>query len=157
MLILNSCWQLEIEDAFENSESFWASLYSDKPIRNEFLETIWKMSLTAFEKPREIQVVIDSNNDLFMSVGSASFVAFTEMQELTNMKIPIKCWIHTHPFGKAYFSMTDTNTIDTWKPLMLSAIVLGDNEHQTWRKNHHLMKHYTYARVVEMPYDLEEE
>ena len=105
--------------------------------RSDFLQTIWTESLTAFDIPREVQVIIDSNNNLFMSVGSPSFVSFMgQEKELyeNKMKLPIKCWIHTHPFGKAYFSGTDISTINTWSPIMLTAIVLGDNEHQLWRK-----------------------
>ena len=54
------------------------------------------------------------------------------------MKLPIKCWIHTHPFGQAYWSGTDWGTINkwrsanedgTWMNLMKSAIVLGDNQY----------------------------
>ena len=48
--------------------------------------------------------------------------------------MPIKCWIHTHPFGKAYFSGTDWNTINTYEPIMDSAIVLGGVERMTWIK-----------------------
>ena len=48
--------------------------------------------------------------------------------------MPIKCWIHTHPFGKAYFSGTDWNTINTYEPIMDSAIVLGGTERMTWIK-----------------------
>jgi len=50
------------------------------------------------------------------------------------MTLPIECWIHTHPFGKAYFSSTDWSTIRTWEPVMNYAIVLGDNESMEWIK-----------------------
>ena len=69
------------------------------------------------------------------------------------MKLPIKCWVHTHPFGKAYFSGTDISTINTWKPHMMSAIVLGDNEHQIWQKvKPGIAKHIRYVTetIVEL-------
>ena len=44
------------------------------------------------------------------------------------MKLPLKCWIHTHPFGQAFFSGTDWKTINTWKRVLKSATVLGDNQ-----------------------------
>ena len=75
-----------------------------------------------------------------------SFVDFKN-ENTTGMKLPIRCWIHTHPFGSAYFSGTDMKTINTWKTLMASAIVLGDNQHQTWMQSQpNKAKHYTYAR-----------
>ena len=45
------------------------------------------------------------------------------------MKLPIKCWIHTHPFGRAYFSGIDWTTVSTWKTHMKEAYVLGGEEH----------------------------
>ena len=45
------------------------------------------------------------------------------------MKLPIKCWIHTHPFGSAYFSGTDIRTVSIWEPLMQTAYVLGGDGH----------------------------
>ena len=71
-----------------------------------FHKAIWDMSLTAFDKPREVQVVIDGNDNLFISVGTPGFVSFGGQNEQTHgMKFPLKEWIHTHPFGRAYFSM----------------------------------------------------
>ena len=40
----------------------------------------------------EVQVVIDDNDNCFVSSGF--------MQQPTGMKLPIKCWIHTHPLVK---------------------------------------------------------
>ena len=50
------------------------------------------------------------------------------------MKLPVKCWIHTHPFGFAYWSGIDWNTIDTWRPMMKKAIVLGKNQRGIWHQ-----------------------
>ena len=131
MLILNGNWKEAIKESFKEGDAL-KEIFKQVNPRGEFLETIWQMSLTAFDTPREIQVVIDSHNELFIDFGTASFVSFSEASELKGMKLPIRCWIHTHPFGKAYFSGTDMRTINIWKTLMASAIVLGDNEHQTW-------------------------
>ena len=101
-----------------------------------FHRTIWEMSQTAFDKPREIQVVIDKNEGLFISVGSAGFVSFDDQEDelygedRPKMSIPLKQWIHTHPFGKAYWSSTDMRTLATWEPILESATVLGHNEKQ---------------------------
>ena len=75
----------------------------------------------------EVQVVIDDNDNCFVSSGSTGFVSF--MQQPTGMKLPIKCWIHTHPFGRAYFSGTDWNTVNIWQTKMKEAYVLGGREH----------------------------
>ena len=38
-------------------------------------------------------------------------------------------------------------TINTWKSVMLSAIVLGDNDHQTWMNSSpNEAIHYTYQK-----------
>ena len=79
----------------------------------------------------EVQVVIDSNNRAHISSGSAGYVSF--LKEPKKMKLPVKCWFHTHPFGSAYFSGTDWNTVNTWLPLMEKAYVIGgDNHYGFW-------------------------
>ncbi len=96
---------------------------------SNFHSMIWEMSLTAFDKPREVQVVIDKNDKLFISVGNPGFVSFDGQEEsLEGMQMPLKEWIHTHPFGSAYFSGTDLRTIAIWERYLDSATVLGDNE-----------------------------
>jgi len=144
-MILNGHWKMEIEDTFDDGNAI-NQLFREEA--GEFLNTIWEMSMCAFDSPREVQVVIDSNNKLFIDYGSASFVEFKDSEGLTGMKLPIKCWIHTHPFGSAYFSGTDMRTINTWKIHMLSAIVLGDGEHQLWMNTRpNEAKHITYSKV----------
>ena len=149
MIILNGNWKDEIIEAFGDGEA-WKTIFkkpNDKVVykRCSFLKKIWEMSMEAFDSPREVQVVVDNDNRLFISFGTFSFVSFQE--EPTGLKLPIKCWIHTHPFGKAYFSGTDIKTINTWKTQMLSAIVLGDDEHQTWFKNVDYMEHHSYQKT----------
>ena len=157
MLVLNGQWKEEIRQAFDNGQALM-SIFRDNNPRGKFLETIWQMSMTAFDSPREVQVVIDSNNKLFIDFGTFSFVSF-DNEKVEGMKLPIKCWIHTHPFGHAYFSGTDKKTINTWKSIMKSAIVLGNYEHQTWmcaKPNKAI--HFTYAHenIVTLNGDEEE-
>tara|TARA_R100000656_G_scaffold85987_1_gene62556 strand:- start:922 stop:1410 length:489 start_codon:yes stop_codon:yes gene_type:complete len=100
--------------------------------RQAFLETIWEMSLTAFDKPREVQVVIDAGDRLYISVGSPGFVSFGGQEaQLNGMKFPLKEWIHTHPFGEAYFSSRDMTTIGMYAKYLDTATVLGDGEIMT--------------------------
>ena len=146
MIVLNGKWKEEIQESF-NYESK-EGLFSEN--RCEFLAQIWHQSMMAFDSPREIQVVIDNEDKLHISFGSASFVSFDE--EPSGLKLPIKCWIHTHPSGSAYFSGTDRKTIDTWKPMMFSAIVLGDNQHQVWTKSSDKVIHYQYKIKTVRPY-----
>ena len=155
-MVINGYWADQIEDVFSSYVCYTCpeciKSVEDETLHfgeelflnaNEFLDTIWEMSLTAFDKPREVQVVIDSNNNLFISFGTPGFVSFRNQEDelygeegnpRQPMKLPIKCWIHTHPFGTAYFSGTDWNTIRTWEMLMDSAIVLGDNQRMLWTK-----------------------
>ena len=92
----------------------------------ELFPVIWKAS-TEILDGLEVQVVIDGNNDIHVSSGSAGYVDF--QIDPVGMKLPIRCWIHTHPFGSAYFSGTDKRTVKTWQLLMEEAYVLGGVEH----------------------------
>ena len=92
----------------------------------QFFGVIWDMS-TSILPNLEVQVVIDADDNCFVSSGSTGFVSF--MEQPTGLKLPIKCWIHTHPFGRAYFSNVDWNTVGTWKSFMREAYVLGGREH----------------------------
>ena len=98
-------------------------------VTDKFLEENWKAS-TEILPHLEVQVVIDDNNKLFISSGSPSYVDF--QINPVGMKLPIKCWIHTHPFGQAYWSGIDWRTIDTWRPMMKKAIVLGNDQRGIW-------------------------
>lgn len=140
-IIMKGDWEQRIQDSFTENNTMTTLLHTT---RNNFLEMIWNMSQTAFDKPREVQVVIDSNDKLFMNFGTPSYVDFP-VDMGSGMKLPLKCWIHTHPFGQAYFSGTDMSTIRTWEPVLLTAIVLGDNQHQIWTKHSDKMIHSTYT------------
>lgn len=129
-IVMLADWKDRIEHAFSKANAD----HKDE----EFLATIWEMSLSAFDIPREVQVVVDNHQQLYISHGTPGLVWFTE--DPVGMKLPITCWIHTHPFGKAYFSGTDWRTINSWKLVMDSAIVLGGLERMTWTKG----SPYTY-------------
>ena len=80
---------------------------------------------TAFN---ELQVSTHPHNTAcHVSTGSAGFVSFTKNP--VGLKLPVKCWIHTHPFGSAYFSGVDWATVNAWEPLMKTAYVLGGRGH----------------------------
>jgi len=93
----------------------------------DFHSAIWEAS-TEILPNLEVQVVIDGKNKCFVSTGSAGYVEFG-LRPPIGMSLPIKCWIHTHPFGSAYFSGTDINTVTSWLPLMEQAYVLGGEGH----------------------------
>ena len=137
--------EVNIEDWEEQIKNAWADGNFDFGDEN-FLDTIWEMSLTAFDIGREVQVVIDGKYNIYISAGDPGFVWFKEPP--TGMTLPIECWIHTHPFGKAYFSGTDWNTIRTWEPVMNYAIVLGDNESMEWVKGE---EHTIFYQKCDIP------
>ena len=118
-----------IEDWKERIKNSWESsltkMIADKDVLCNwvpFYETIWEMSQKAFDIPREVQVVIDANDNLFISVGAPGFVSFEgDEGQLSGMKMPIFSWIHTHPFGDAYFSSRDLLTISMWERFMQHA------------------------------------
>lgn len=92
----------------------------------ELFEPIWHAS-TKILPHLEVQVVIDANRDIHVSTGTAGYVDF-QINPI-GMKLPVECWIHTHPFGVAYFSGTDIGTVRVWQPIMKEAYVLGGVEH----------------------------
>mgnify|MGYP003627715594 CR=1 FL=1 len=92
----------------------------------DFHAAIWEAS-TRILPNLEVQVVIDGKNRCFVSTGSSGFVEF--LNQPVGMSLPIKCWIHTHPFGSAYFSGTDIRTVSIWQPTMESAYVIGGIGH----------------------------
>jgi len=98
----------------------------------DFLEAIWDIS-TNHLQGKEVSVIVDRENKLFISKGTGSFVDYKN-ESVKGLKIPMKCWIHTHPFGKAYFSGTDWDTINNQHTILESAIVLGDMERMKWWK-----------------------
>ena len=105
-----------------------------------FHEAIWHASKEILPS-LEVQVVIDSNNKCFVTTGSSGYVEFG-MQPPIGMKTPVRCWIHTHPFGSAYFSGTDIRTVGIWQSMMECAIVIGG------------IGHYGYW-LQDKPYELE--
>ena len=92
----------------------------------DFHAAIWAASTEILPK-LEVQVVIDGKNRCFVSTGSSGFVEF--LNQPVGMSLPIRCWIHTHPFGIAYFSGTDIRTVSVWQPTMETAYVLGGIGH----------------------------
>jgi hypothetical protein len=114
----------------------------------KFWDKIWSLSTTILPG-LEVSVVIDRDEKLFISKGTASFVDY-EDESVKGMKIPMKCWIHTHPFGKAYFSQTDWNTLNVQRLILDSAVVLGNGEYCTWEKEESLqVLRHTQVRVVD--------
>tara|TARA_R110000851_G_C13022836_1_gene560355 strand:- start:780 stop:1343 length:564 start_codon:yes stop_codon:yes gene_type:complete len=127
-------WKNHIRDIYKDMSNTEGGVNFISPCQDTevFFTSIWKMSMEVLEG-MEVQVIVDNKDDLYISSGSASFVSFEDHEdELVNgaaMQIPIKCWIHTHPFGEAYLSGTDWKTVKTWQPIMKSAVVLGDNQY----------------------------
>ena len=141
--ILDGHWEIckaLIRKAYEGN-------YEDE----DFLCTIWGISIGHLQH-KEVSVIVDRNDKLFISKGTKSFVDY-EDEDVSGMKIPLKCWIHTHPFGVAYFSDTDWNTINAQLPILDSAIVLGDMERMKWWKSDE--KHYL-SKTNLIPLDSEE-
>ena len=126
--IKNEDWKEKIQESFDRVKGLMQGFVFPCNITELFLDEIWKQS-------------IEAKDDLYISVGTPSFVSFENQEDgLEGMQLPYKCWIHTHPFGSAYFSGTDWSTINTWKTLMESAIVLGDREYLAYRCDDGLSK-----------------
>ena len=114
-----------------------------------FWDSIWFAS-TEVLNGLEVQVVIDAKDNLHISSGTAGYVDFKV--DPVGMKLPIVCWIHTHPFGSAYFSGTDISTVSIWEPLMQNAVVLGGRGHYgTWHNGNprslHIFQNYEFWKL----------
>ena len=118
--------ETDLEIARAEAENHIDAYYKQGMEIKDLFEHIWFAS-TEILNGLEVQVVIDSNDAIHISSGSAGYVDF--QIDPVGMKLPIKCWIHTHPFGSAYFSGTDIRTVSIWQPLMKSAYVLGGDGH----------------------------
>ena len=147
--IVDENWKEDIKTVFEQVEFS----YPFPDIQTEaFYTVIWNKSLEAFDSPREVQVIVDAKDDLYISVGTFGFVSFKDQEEqLGGMKLPLKCWIHTHPFGQAFFSGTDWKTINTWKSMLESATVLGDNQFIAYDVNTEIAKKVHYGIYRQEP------
>jgi len=121
-------WQKEINEVWEHL----LRKGEDIPRDRRFLDAIWNAS-TEILPGLEISVIIDRKGKLFMNSGSPGYVDYGGVN-VTGMSIPIRCWIHTHPFGYAFWSGTDNRTLRNWRPINQEAIVLGRGEHLIWEK-----------------------
>ena len=149
--ITDNEWKKPIKDLWEMCSDSMVWVYPDFGTE-AFLSEIYKQSTTYFDIGREVQVIVDSNNNLFMSVGSPGFVSFANQEDelygaKEPMRLPIKCWIHTHPNFNAYFSGTDWKTVDTWHGSLESAIVLGKGEMWAYDCDTEIGKHIQFIKT----------
>ena len=141
--------RIDLKIARIKAELYIDAYYEQGMEIKDLFEHIWFAS-TEILNGLEVQVVIDSNDAIHISSGSAGYVDF--QIDPVGMKLPIKCWIHTHPFGRAYFSGTDIRTVSIWEPLMQSAYVLGgDGHYGIWNQKQpnelHIWNNYEYERT----------
>ena len=141
--------RIDLKIARIKAELYIDAYYEHGMEIKDLFEHIWFAS-TEILNGLEVQVVIDSNDAIHISSGSAGYVDF--QIDPVGMKLPIKCWIHTHPFGSAYFSGTDIRTVSIWEPLMQSAYVLGgDGHYGIWNQKQpnelHIWNNYEYERT----------
>jgi hypothetical protein len=88
------------------------------------VERRWpELWLLADKMGKEVSVLLDSENRVWVDIGTRGRVVLTPPIGST---IPYKLWIHTHP-RDAYWSATDLNTIASHSFILERAIVLGFN------------------------------
>ena len=140
-------WKQHIRDVHNDMADDIEYLFPNNSTE-AFMTSIWKTSVDELDGI-EVMVIIDDKDDLYISSGTSSLVSFINHEdELTNgnkMQLPIKCCIHTHPSGRAYFSERDWMTINAWKSAMNSCIVLGHNEYLAYNVKSKLAKMVYYG------------
>ena len=127
-------YQMQVEEARNEIISFlqnnWIEEFDmngeDAIHSKSWHYSIWYAS-TQMLPNLEVQVVIDANNRAHISSGTSGYVSFPMPPK--GMELPMKCWFHTHPFGSAYFSGTDWNTVNIFHTVMETAYVIGGDEH----------------------------
>ena len=73
---------------------------------------------------REVSILIDAEGEIFVDWGGPGLVPLSPP---VGAKIPFRLWVHTHPFGFAYWSATDQRSL-SHAPLILNcAWVMGKN------------------------------
>tara|TARA_B100001250_G_C19816540_1_gene798736 strand:+ start:6410 stop:6913 length:504 start_codon:yes stop_codon:yes gene_type:complete len=140
-------WKQIIRNVYNDMGEGKEFLYPNNSTET-FLTSIWKISVDLLEKI-EVMVIVDNRDNLYISSGTPSLVSFKdhedELEIGDKMQLPLKCCIHTHPSGKAYFSDTDWNTINIWKSDIESCIVLGKNEYLAYNPKSKLAKMVYYG------------
>ena len=68
-------WKEDIKTVFKQVEFVFP--FPD-PQTEAFYTVIWNKSLEAFDSPREVQVIVDAKDDLYISVGTFGFVSFKD-------------------------------------------------------------------------------
>jgi proteasome lid subunit RPN8/RPN11 len=140
-------WKQHIRDVHNDMADDIEYLFPNNSTE-AFMTAIWKMSVDLLEKI-EVMVIIDNKDDLYISSGTPSLVSFKdhedELEIGDKMQLPLKCCIHTHPSGKAYFSKTDRKTISAWRNDIESCIVLGKNQYLAYNPKSALAKMVYYG------------
>ena len=124
-----------------------------------FLTLIWKISdihvgeLIWDGERKQVHAIIDDNNDLYLSTGSAYLSHAIEEhegeQDGAKIQFPIKCWIQTKPDGVANLESLDHAIINEWRTKMTSCIVLGDNEYLAYDIGMGLAKKAWFGTLAE--------
>ena len=144
-------WKQIIRDVYNDMSKEIQFLYPNNSTE-VFLTSIWKASVGSLDG-REVMVIVDNKYNLYISCGTELLVSFNnheyELKIGNKMQLPLRCCIHTHPSGKAYFSDTDWITINTWKNDIESCIVLGNNEYIAYNTKSKLAKMVYYGRLEE--------
>jgi|TARA_B110001454_G_scaffold155673_1_gene144983 hypothetical protein len=122
-------------------------LFPNNPTET-FLTAIWKISIDVLEG-KEVHVIVDGKDDLYISSGSPVFVSFEwHEDELTNgapMCLPIKSYIRTGTYGlPAFVDENDWRTIRSGSVVPDSYIVLGNNEYLVMRTKNEQDEEFSY-------------
>ena len=70
---------------------------------------------------REVSILIDRRNMVFVDVGTAGRVNLNPPE---GSEVPFRLWVHTHP-RDAYWSSTDRDSLAHYSMLLDEALVLG--------------------------------
>jgi len=143
----NFDWKQHIRDVHGDMADNIQFLFPNNPTE-AFLTAIWKMSNDVLEG-KEVHVIVDGKDDLYISSGLPVFVSFEwHEDELTNgapMSIPIKSYIRTGTYGlPASLDENDWRTVRSGSGILDSYIVLGNNEYLVMRTKNEQDEEFSY-------------
>ena len=70
---------------------------------------------------REVSILFDSENRVWVDIGTAGMV---RPEPPIGSRLPLRLWVHTHPYN-AYWSPTDLDTLAIYSTILQEALVLG--------------------------------
>jgi hypothetical protein len=142
----NFDWRQHIKDVFLDLVSKGFDFDSPDSRTEVFLMAIWSSASMNYQDPHlnKIQVIVDSNDDLFVNNVCAHDDIRMDFTECKEIGLPIKCYIGIGSHGKAELRSEDWRKIRSGFGILDAFIVLGKNEYLVVQTKEERGEQFTY-------------